>query len=251
MQGLCEACKGRARGAQGRSRLPCLHQSRAPSLKVTHMHSRLLPALVQEESEASKQSRLHFCRVPSLKVTHMHSRLFSALVQEEFKASKDSRPDFYRAMGFFKQSPFSARALTATPMQEEYEASKESQPDFYRAGDSLQHGVAPKLPARNVELMVAELNQQRAKKQAYSRRHASPPHAAPGQCTPQARRRIVAGHDLSQAAEHGLRRWPRSVPSDCRLRGACCCRCAATWAASCMGLAALVRPWVSWVLAMP
>ena len=36
--------------------------------------------------------------------------------------------------------------------------------------DSLQYGVAPKLPERNVELMVAELNQQRAKKQAYSRR---------------------------------------------------------------------------------
>ena len=57
--------------------------------------------------------------------------------------------------------------------QEDYEASKASQPDFYRAGDSLQYGVAPKLPERNVELMVAELNQQRAKKQAYSRRRVS------------------------------------------------------------------------------
>ena len=55
-------------------------------------------------------------------------------------------------------------------VQEDYEASKATQPEFYRAGDSLQYGVAPKLPQRNVELMVAELNEQRAKKQAYSRR---------------------------------------------------------------------------------
>lgn len=55
-------------------------------------------------------------------------------------------------------------------LQEDYEASKATQPEFYRAGDSLQYGVAPKLPQRNVELMVAELNEQRAKKQAYSRR---------------------------------------------------------------------------------
>ena len=55
-------------------------------------------------------------------------------------------------------------------MQEEYEASKVSQPDFYRAADSLQYGTAPKLDDRNVELMVAELNQQRNKRTAFSRR---------------------------------------------------------------------------------
>ena len=36
----------------------------------------------------------------------------------------------------------------------------------------MQHGVAPKLPQRNVELMVAELNAQRAKRGTYSRRQA-------------------------------------------------------------------------------
>ena len=56
-------------------------------------------------------------------------------------------------------------------VQEEYEASKAANPDFYRAADSLQYGVAPKVEDRNVELMVAELNQQRNKRTAFSRRY--------------------------------------------------------------------------------
>ena len=44
------------------------------------------------------------------------------------------------------------------PLQAEYEAAKQSQPEFYRSADSLMYGQAPKLPEKNIDNMVNELN---------------------------------------------------------------------------------------------
>ncbi|PNW88621.1 hypothetical protein CHLRE_01g037400v5 [Chlamydomonas reinhardtii] len=55
---------------------------------------------------------------------------------------------------------------------EDYERAKAADPEFYRGADSLKYGQQPKLPAANVEKMVAELQERDRKKDEFSRRRA-------------------------------------------------------------------------------
>lgn len=55
---------------------------------------------------------------------------------------------------------------------QEYERMKASDPNFYREAENLAYGVAPKPSEANVERMVAELVNQKRKKQEFSRRRA-------------------------------------------------------------------------------
>ncbi|GLC37960.1 hypothetical protein PLESTB_001498000 [Pleodorina starrii] len=62
------------------------------------------------------------------------------------------------------------RAENVPYSQEDYEKAKAADPEFYRDADSLQYGQNPKLPAENVDKMVAELVDRDRKKDEYSRR---------------------------------------------------------------------------------
>ncbi|KAG2444869.1 hypothetical protein HXX76_001607 [Chlamydomonas incerta] len=53
---------------------------------------------------------------------------------------------------------------------EDYEKAKAADPEFYRGADSLKYGQQPKLPAYNVDKMVAELQERDRKKDEFSRR---------------------------------------------------------------------------------
>ena len=41
---------------------------------------------------------------------------------------------------------------------QDYEALRDRDPDFYRGADSMEYGKQPDLPQKNVDKMVAELN---------------------------------------------------------------------------------------------
>ncbi|EFJ44934.1 hypothetical protein VOLCADRAFT_64247 [Volvox carteri f. nagariensis] len=62
------------------------------------------------------------------------------------------------------------RAENVPYTQEDYEKAKAADPDFYRDADSLMYGQNPKLPAENVDKMVAELVDRDRKKDEFSRR---------------------------------------------------------------------------------
>ncbi|KAG2448566.1 hypothetical protein HYH02_006457 [Chlamydomonas schloesseri] len=60
--------------------------------------------------------------------------------------------------------------VTAAYSAEDYEKAKAADPEFYRGADSLKYGQQPKLPAANVDKMVAELQERDRKKDEFSRR---------------------------------------------------------------------------------
>ncbi|GIL91074.1 hypothetical protein Vretimale_9509 [Volvox reticuliferus] len=62
------------------------------------------------------------------------------------------------------------RAENVPYTQEDYEKAKAADPEFYRDADSLMYGQNPKLPAENVDKMVAELVDRDRKKEEFSRR---------------------------------------------------------------------------------
>ncbi|KAG2496151.1 hypothetical protein HYH03_005753 [Edaphochlamys debaryana] len=64
------------------------------------------------------------------------------------------------------------RAENVPYTQEDYEKAKAQDPEFYRDADSMQYGKDPKLPAANVDKMVAELVDRDRKKDEFSRRRA-------------------------------------------------------------------------------
>ena len=41
---------------------------------------------------------------------------------------------------------------------QDYESLREQDQDFYRGADSMEYGKTPNLPEKNVDKMVAELN---------------------------------------------------------------------------------------------
>ncbi|GFR39622.1 hypothetical protein Agub_g86 [Astrephomene gubernaculifera] len=62
------------------------------------------------------------------------------------------------------------RAENVPYTQEDYEKAKAADPEFYRDADSMMYGQDPKLPAENVDKMVAELVDRDRKKDEFSRR---------------------------------------------------------------------------------
>ncbi|CAA7403900.1 unnamed protein product [Spirodela intermedia] len=53
---------------------------------------------------------------------------------------------------------------------EAYNKAKEEDPEFYRNASSLQYGKAPKIPDKNIDRMVKELQDRDAKRKSFSRR---------------------------------------------------------------------------------
>ena len=65
---------------------------------------------------------------------------------------------------------FQRRADSVPVDMEEYERMKREAPEFYREGSSMLYGQAPKIPQKNVDRMVKELDDQNERREKFSRR---------------------------------------------------------------------------------
>ncbi|KAK9818522.1 hypothetical protein WJX74_008437 [Apatococcus lobatus] len=65
---------------------------------------------------------------------------------------------------------FSKAAANVPYTRQDYESLREQDPDFYRGADSMEYGKTPNLPEKNVDKMVAELNDRQQKAADKSRR---------------------------------------------------------------------------------
>ncbi|PNH06306.1 Peptidyl-prolyl cis-trans isomerase [Tetrabaena socialis] len=89
------------------------------------------------------------------------------------KAEKKSGPTGWGVFGSENlYQAYLKRAEGVPYTKEDYETAKAADPEFYRDADSLMYGQNPKLPAGNVDKMVAELVDRDRKKDEFSRRRA-------------------------------------------------------------------------------
>ncbi|KAK9863476.1 hypothetical protein WJX84_010976 [Apatococcus fuscideae] len=91
-------------------------------------------------------------------------RLQTAEQAEAAHAKKRKSDDDFEAQMY-------AKAAANVPYtRQDYEALRDRDPDFYRGADSMEYGKQPDLPQKNVDKMVAELNDRQQKAADKSRR---------------------------------------------------------------------------------
>ena len=79
-----------------------------------------------------------------------------------------SGPDPFSQQNLYRS--FQRRADAVPVDLEEYERAKREAPEFYRDGNSMMYGQAPEIPEKNVDRMVKELDEQRERREKFSRR---------------------------------------------------------------------------------
>lgn len=97
-------------------------------------------------------------------------RLMPAEKAEEFYKRHEKGPAPEDVSAFKQKNQYEKRFASIPYSKEDYERMRAENPDFYRDADSLLHGKSGVVPKENVDRMVADLEQQAAKRAKYSRR---------------------------------------------------------------------------------
>ncbi|KAK9797381.1 hypothetical protein WJX73_008458 [Symbiochloris irregularis] len=124
-----------------------------------------------EEKAQKEEAELARLGITKKEAHRLHSadRAQRAYEKQDKKFKPNAETVFNQKALF---NAYERRSAAIPYTKEEYEEQKASQPDFYRSGDSMSYGVAPVLPERNIELMVAEINDQKRRREEFSRRRA-------------------------------------------------------------------------------
>eukprot|EP00873_Tetraselmis_striata_P023828 jgi/Tetstr1/444092/TSEL_003329.t2 len=122
-----------------------------------------------EEKKKKQEAELE-----KLGLTPKDAHRLQSLEAAELEYKKKAKKETPFGWDSFNQkalyNAYDKRASKIPYTKADYEAAKARDPEFYRTADSLQYGQDAQVPEENIDKMVAELNDRREKRAAYSRR---------------------------------------------------------------------------------
>ena len=122
-----------------------------------------------KEVKAREKEALTSLGLPEDKAHLLHSQ---ELAERLYKKA-EKKPAAFGWDAFNQKTLYTAfqkRADSIPVDLEEYDLAKQADPEFYRDGNSMLYGQAPKIPEKNVNRMVQELEEQKERREKFSRR---------------------------------------------------------------------------------